>query len=45
MVLKELANDCWSQPAPTHGFHPRAGAACWYNGCYYYGVDRRLGDA
>jgi hypothetical protein len=25
MVLKELASDCWSKPAPSHGFHPRAG--------------------
>jgi nitrite reductase/ring-hydroxylating ferredoxin subunit len=26
MVLKELASSCWSQPASSQGFHPRAGA-------------------
>jgi hypothetical protein len=25
MVLKELASDCWSQLAPSQGFHPGAG--------------------
>jgi hypothetical protein len=28
LVLKELASDCWSQLAPSQGFHPGAGAAC-----------------
>jgi hypothetical protein len=35
-VLKELASDCWSQPAPSQGFHPGAGAACSYSGCCCY---------
>jgi hypothetical protein len=25
MELKELANDCWSQLAPSQGFHPGPG--------------------
>jgi hypothetical protein len=32
MVLKELASDCWSQSAPSQGFHPEAGMACCYSG-------------
>jgi hypothetical protein len=32
MELKELASDCWSQLAPSQGFHPRSSVACWCNG-------------
>jgi hypothetical protein len=45
MVLKELANDCWSHLAPSKGFHPGVGAACWYNGWCCCGSERRSGDA
>jgi len=44
MVLKELASDYWSQLTPSQGFHPGAGAACWYSSCCC-GLDRRPGDA
>jgi hypothetical protein len=44
--LKELASDCWSQPAPSQGFHPRPGAAYGYNDCCCcWGPDRGSGDA
>jgi hypothetical protein len=47
MKLKELASDSWSQLAPSQGFHPGPGVACWYICCCccYCGLDRGPGDA
>jgi hypothetical protein len=45
MELKELANGCWSQLAPSQGFHPGLGVACWYSCCCYSDSDMGLGDA